>query len=826
MATPPEEHTPVLRSLRGLWKVDSSASESLNPLFQRLGVPWLVRSLVCAMNVEERVHAHSRDAFTFTDRTSLGEFTLQLVPDGRWRPVQTISKRMAPMRCSLAHDRSSSSPDVTLQTRLPTGVLMEERSLLTRATFRQVFTFIPTAGAPDELASPSSLPRDGAHVVARLWRRVESEEERCAGESAERAARELLAHEAATMSILSSDHGGSSRPSSRRLTPPPAAPAVVGAAAVGEGGVSTGHEHALPVTGGDITADDRARFAAALAGSWVVDRAHSDSMDDMLTLMGLPWVARKLAGSLEVTAVTKPAPDCSVIDTEDVSSMGVTRTHYALDNTTHAATGSDGRVSHVTCSLIKYTGEEGLRLAADETPVSYIVWRTVNALPGDMGETTDLRAVVADGRSMRQCMVYTRHGRTVIMHRLFTNKTWTPPVAREVAAAAAPAAVSQEAPAAPQAAAQSLAPDPFFVSLTGLWVMDAAHSDNFDVFWRSLGVGWLARWILGAVDVTTSIVHGKGSFRSVESSGLGAHVHDVHLDGRWAPVKQFGGRFMLERAWQSAGYGDRGQTWLGDNVGTLPRQWLDGGDAGSEPELDDEAEAASGGAVLKYPTLLPDMQEDSVLFARVSVPVASLSACCVETITVMHELDAAQVAAYDEGSGAPVTPPRGATRIGGSHEIQRAVAVGDAVVPPVAPHLCIRYELLRRDTLQVTYRHVAADGLELAVARKLLRRKESTEERSMAESAHAARLQHACTLLVSRRAAADARRAAYNQRHARSASGRSAISASISASPANSESNDMSDTSSSRSHRADTSTSSVFDVDEDALADGVQCAIV
>jgi hypothetical protein len=104
-----------------------------------------------------------------------------------------------------------------------------------------------------------------------------------------------------------------------------------------------------------------------------------------------------------------------------------------------------------------------------------------------------------------------------------------------------------------------------------------------------------------------------------------------------------------------------------------------------------------------------------------------------------------------------------------------AITAAEGPQPPAGPQLVVTYKLVRRDELAVTYTHVSAEGAPLLRATRILQRREAPEQRAMAEVTDAARIQHACTLMVARRAAADELKAAFWRRVAARRARRAAL---------------------------------------------------
>jgi hypothetical protein len=83
---PPSDDLPVIKSYSGAWQLDSSRSESLEKLFAAMDVGWLARKLVGSIKIQSHIY-HTKEAVILTDHSFLGNFTLSLVPDGKWRCV-------------------------------------------------------------------------------------------------------------------------------------------------------------------------------------------------------------------------------------------------------------------------------------------------------------------------------------------------------------------------------------------------------------------------------------------------------------------------------------------------------------------------------------------------------------------------------------------------------------------------------------------------------------------------------------------------------------------------------------------------------------------
>jgi hypothetical protein len=278
--------------------------------------------------------------------------------------------------------------------------------------------------------------------------------------------------------------------------------------------------------------------SASFSGRWSIDRPRSDGLGEMLRLMGVPWVARKIAESLEVvSAVTDHRPRGELrLTVEDRSSLGNSSSSYVLDGKPRAVTGKDGKTATLTCvSLEQEAARTAFEAAFGGDALSQHVLcgavRVFTLLPDALGESTDTRFLLAPkppgatGRQMRQLLYYARgsgKGEQVTLRRVMkelppdaaTEPSQEPPsavaaaaevteavaavtldgtattasVERSVATAPAPAPTSGAPPATCAAATASVSTasgaspaaaymDPFFVSLTGSWGSDSAHPE-------------------------------------------------------------------------------------------------------------------------------------------------------------------------------------------------------------------------------------------------------------------------------------------------------------------------------------------------------------
>ena len=106
-----------------------------------------------------------------------------------------VGRSTAPTRCTY----NGESSELRIETRFPVGTLTDKRVLVSRTAFAQTLTFSPSVGEGGGGGGAAAA----ATVCRRYFTRIESEEERASAEAAESSARETLAHQAATMSLLS-----------------------------------------------------------------------------------------------------------------------------------------------------------------------------------------------------------------------------------------------------------------------------------------------------------------------------------------------------------------------------------------------------------------------------------------------------------------------------------------------------------------------------------------------------------------------------------------------------------------------------------------------
>ena len=170
-------------------------------------------------------------------------------------------------------------------------------------------------------------------------------------------------------------------------------------------------------------------YSFNLSGTWKEDKARSTPLDDMLREMGIPWVFRRVAASIDATsAITHSAETCVVIDT---SNLGNNTTTLYLDGELRMVKGTDGKVTKQTAMAAGGSAAGAaplesatalfaiMRAAATATPPSPdghpsigdasggIVIHSI--LPEGLGESIDVRSL-STPNVMRLQTLYLRDG--------------------------------------------------------------------------------------------------------------------------------------------------------------------------------------------------------------------------------------------------------------------------------------------------------------------------------------------------------------------------------------------------------------------------------
>ncbi len=182
----------------------------------------------------------------------------------------------------------------------------------------------------------------------------------------------------------------------------------------------------------------------------MVDRTQSDTLDEMMKLMGIPWIARKVADKLDITTVITHDPLNSKCETADYALGKLTATNAMVsDGKPAEKTGNDGKKVTVTCEVFPASPNDG----ADALGCL----RITSVLPDNLGVTVETRVLAEGGRIQRSTMVYTRGGnvpdagKQTVTKRVYVNKDWSENIRQSKETIPQPKIVNAPAPLAPAA---------------------------------------------------------------------------------------------------------------------------------------------------------------------------------------------------------------------------------------------------------------------------------------------------------------------------------------------------------------------------------------
>lgn len=291
---------------------------------------------------------------------------------------------------------------------------------------------------------------------------------------------------AALPPLTNVDVNGSSSSGVTKTEDPTAGDATDAGAAAGESDTASATStDADAAASGDASSPSTPHPIFNLSGVWRIDRKTSQPLEELLKEMGVPWLGRKMAESIEVVSTVKHTPEALSI--EDATPLGVFPNTYHLDWQAREVKGADGK--KVTVRAVALAGVDEIGAADDvealvagyqengppalpDGQASYpavgpgagcIITSTI--LPDGAGWTRDQRHLVSPS-VMRLITVYWRDGKVRAKVTRYLNRQETeqpaPPLSApkpppsSIEAEAAPAAVS----AAPNAAVSSLASVP------------------------------------------------------------------------------------------------------------------------------------------------------------------------------------------------------------------------------------------------------------------------------------------------------------------------------------------------------------------------------
>eukprot|EP01138_Halocafeteria_seosinensis_P014633 gb/GECG01014938.1/.p1 GENE.gb/GECG01014938.1/~~gb/GECG01014938.1/.p1 ORF type:complete len:1078 (+),score=149.51 gb/GECG01014938.1/:1-3234(+) len=317
-----DEGPPVLQNFTGRWKVDDARSDRLDAFFQALGVNWFARKIVCAVDASYQIQ-HTPASWDQKDITRFGTHHARYLLDGQYHDVPQPGGKVAPARAW-----QSDTGDVIIETRLPEtrGTTVDCRRLVSRTRLQQTL----------------SVWREGRmdHQSRREWMKLETPQER-------RAARELEAkarHESAKSTVTSSGlcMFGMWKAKAPQIRRQSAASTI----STGTGQSRQQGQHDKAIVG---IKDARALAAPVLhadfTGDWHIDWNLSEKWGAYLKEIGVPWIARGIAESLEIRSKMKHLPyeSPSTLESEDSSKFGTQTTQFVVDCDARTVTGDDGK---------------------------------------------------------------------------------------------------------------------------------------------------------------------------------------------------------------------------------------------------------------------------------------------------------------------------------------------------------------------------------------------------------------------------------------------------------------------------------------------------
>ena len=543
---------PVLRNLSGNWALDAAQSESTDAVLEAMGAGLVARSLLARLATRLELW-QSPSSLLLREVSALGAFTRTVIADGRWHAVPQLAGPPAPVRAAV----SRSTGDVTVESALPRGLLVEHFSLMRRTELGHVRDFF--AGADARAIADARGERVPTASAVNVWARVETEEERVAGEEAEQAAVDAAGRSAVSMTLGFSAYaggdgdvapraaaaGGSAAPSPRAD-----ARAAAGGSLRGEsprGVTAPTPRAALVGEAGGSAASAGDGGGVDFSGSWAVDTAASrDTLRGILTLMGVPWLAVEVALSLDVITVIAHDVAGGAVETVERTSLGViARNALRADGVRVAQTGADGRVAHVACSV-----RGGAAVGAGFLGAM----RIVTELPDALGVTDNEWRLRVGGGIMEQTITFTRDGKAVTALRTLVNRDAPRAANLALAGAAAAGARTEDA-------------DPFFAGVAGVWCAAAPAAALPLAALPLAALSAAARAVLlrllpgGSAPARLDIAHAPGV-----ASGLLPGLGALPLDDEWraVPLPGAGGGWVFARAAQARGAGG------GDILGAPP----------------------------------------------------------------------------------------------------------------------------------------------------------------------------------------------------------------------------------------------------------------
>lgn len=383
---------PCLKQFSGRWTLDVTQSESNDGVLAAQGVGLVTRALLARLETRLELW-QSPSSLLIRESTVLGTYhSRELVTDGRWHEVAQLGGGLASVRATL----SPTTGDVSIESSLSSGLLIEHFSLMRRTALGHVRDFFPGCAE----ATAEMVP--GASAVW-VWTRDETDAERLAAEEAEAAAVQAAGVSAISLTLgYTADDDESAK-------------------------VKKGNDEGkslLSPSLSHVEDDALADFVPNFTGAWGVDTAASrDTLESILYLMGVPWLAVKVALSLNVVTVITHDVESGNVTTEERTSLGViTRNTLHTDGITVPQKGADGRTAHITCTARVAT-------PAEKIAGTLGALRIITELPDGLGTTDNTWFLRVNGLEMYQEISFTRGTKTVEAHRVLVNRS-TPPIAQ------------------------------------------------------------------------------------------------------------------------------------------------------------------------------------------------------------------------------------------------------------------------------------------------------------------------------------------------------------------------------------------------------------
>ena len=434
---------PCLKQLSGRWTLDITQSESNDGVLAAMGCGFITRALLARLETRLELW-QSPSSLLIRESTILGTYhSRELVTDGRWHEVAQLGGGLASVRATL----SPTTGDVSIESSLSSGLLIEHFSLMRRIALGHVRDFFPGCAEVTAAMVPS------ASAVG-VWTRDETDAERLAAEEAEAAAVQAAGVSAISLTLgYTAENGDENANVNKKKL------------------IEKSHETNGPLSP-PLSEVEEADFIPNFTGAWVVDTAASrDTLESILYLMGVPWLAVKVALSLNVVTVITHDVEGGNVTTEERTSLGViARNTLHSDGITVPQKGADGRTAHITCTARAATPTE-------KTAGTLGALRIITELPDGLGTTDNTWFLRVNGLEMYQEISFTRGAKTVEAHRVLINRS-TPPIAqREMQqnlsfpSLPIPLDSSDRTPITNDTVSTVSGDDadPFFVSLQGIW---------------------------------------------------------------------------------------------------------------------------------------------------------------------------------------------------------------------------------------------------------------------------------------------------------------------------------------------------------------------